>query len=368
LRKILIAVCDKDGSYGEKLGEWISLQKGRTMQGVSFSSPERFLEYHRNQKQDIVLLGGGFCDDPQICGELLGEGDAAGAVFRRKKAEGEAFAEGRKGEVLWIRLRKADCPEQASDCIRELPAVEKYQPASALLREIFAIYQEWENALPGGPDGGREVIGVYSPGHSIWQTPFALTFAQGLAQKEKVLYINLKECAGFRGWFHEEYGKDLLDVMYLCLNSGVNVAHCISSALYTLEGVDYIPPAEDGGCLGEISAEDYLRFVGLLIKGSGYHTILLDFGMMVPGFFQLLGACSRAYIVTEPGELQKAPLQQFRQMAARQEAQLEEKLVYLSLPVVSAGHCPGEGKMQQWLWGAIGDFSRRLAGVQRGAD
>lgn len=367
MRKILIAVCDKDGAYGEKLGEWVSLQKGGKMQGVSFSSPERFLEYHRSRKQDIVLLGKGFTDDPQICREVVGEGDAAGLVSGEKKDVGQALPENRKGGVLWMRLREADGTEQPLGRIRELPAVDKYQPAPALLREIFAIYQEWENALPDGPDGGREVIGVYSPGHSIWQTPFALTFAQGLAQKEKVLYVNLKECAGFRGWFHEEYGKDLLDVMYLCLNSEVNIAHCINSALYTMEGVDYIPPAEDGGCLGEISAEDYLRFVGLLVKGSGYHTILLDFGMMVPGFFQMLGICSRTYVVTEPGELQKAPLQQFRQMAARQEARLEEKLVYLSLPAV-AGNCLGEGKMQQWLWGAMGDFSRRLAGVQSGAD
>ena len=44
------------------------------------------------------------------------------------------------------------------------------------------------------------------------------------------------------------------------------------------------------------------------------------------------------------------------------------RLIYLSLPVISNEAYSGEGKMQQWLWGTMGDFSRRLAGVSCGAD
>lgn len=347
MRKILIAVCDADGSYGERLGEWISLQKGEQIQAVFFSSPERFLEYHSNRKQDIVLLGKGFINNPQICEEVMRQDKAA-----------------EKGNILWMYLRDTDGKGQIAEHIRELPAIDRYQPASQILRKIFSVYQEWGDVVPGGAGGEKEIIGIYSPDHSIWQAPFTLTFAQGLAQKERVLYINFQECAGFRFWFREEYDKDLLDVMYLCLNSGGNIAHCISSALYTTEGVDYIPPAKDGGCLGEISAQDYQKFVRLLAENSGYDVLLLDFGMMIPGFFRLLGACRRVYIVTEPGEMQKAPLQQFQQMVKRQEdTEWEQKLMYLSLPTANAGDCLGEGKMQQWLWGAMGDFSRRLAGV-----
>lgn len=359
MRKILIAVCDADGSYGEKLGEWFSLHRGEKLQGLYFSSPERFLEYHGSKKQDIVLLGTGFLNNPRICEQISRQ---------RKGSQGET-REDSEGEVLWIYLHAADGKEQISDDIQGLPAIEKYQPASRILREIFSIYQQWDDRFPDKAGWEKEVIGIYSPCHSIWQTPFALTFAQGLAQGEKVLYLNLQECAGFREWFGEEYEKDLLDVMYLCLNKGGNVAHCVSSALYTMEGIDYIPPARDGGCLGEISAQDYLRFVKLLAESSGYRVILLDFGMMIPGFFQLLEFCSKVYIVTEPGELPQAPLQQFRQMAERwEDTQLQQKLMYLSLPTADTASCAREGKLQQWLWGAIGDFSRRLAGVQSGTD
>lgn len=355
MRKVLIAVCDADGSYGEKLGEWISLQRGEKMQSVSFTLPERFLEYHRTHRQDIVLLGKGFYDNSQICAE----------IFKKPQNRNAQSQE----EVLWMYLCDADEEGQVAKCIRQLPAINKYQSASRLLREIFSIYQDWAEEMPKASGGKTEVIGVYSPGHSIWQTPFALTFAQALVKKKKVLYVNLHECSGFKGWFHEDYERDLLDVMYLCLDGEVNVAHCVSSALYSLEGVDYIPPTEDGGCLGEIAAQDYLKFVDLLSEGSGYEVILVDFGMMLPGFFQLLAACSKVYIVTEPGEMQEAPLQQFQQMEERQEqAGLEQNLVYFTLPAIAEGAYPGEGKMQQWLWGTMGDFSRKLAGVACGTD
>lgn len=344
MRKILIAVCDTDGSYAEKLGEWISLQRGDGMQSVSFSSPEHFLQYHNNRQQDIVLLGRGFYDDPQICEEI-------------------------SEKVLWIYLHENDDGMQVPDCIRRLPSVEKFQPAHGILREIFSLYQAWGAGMPEEICGETKLMGIYSPQHSIWQTPFALTYAQALAQKEKTLYLNFHECAGFRGWFQEEYEKDLLDVMYLCLSNEAGAAHCVRSAVYTMEGVDYIPPAEDSMCLGEISVQDYLKFIRLLARNSGYHVIILDFGMMIPGFFQLLDMCSKVYIVTEPGELPKAPLQQFQGMAARQnDAGLEKKIKYLSLPVVNTSACMGAGKMQQWLWGAMGDFSRRLSGVQSGTD
>lgn len=356
MKKILIAVCDGDGAYGEKLGEWISLKKRERVQCVSFSTPACFWENYEKQKQDIVLLGKGFFKDAQICEEV--------SRTIEKNASGNMA-----GNVLWMRLRGASDEEQMADCLRELPSVDKYQPASRILREVFSVYREQANETLEEMDGEKEIIGVYSPGHSIWQTPFTLTFAQTLVQKEKVLYVNLNECAGLKGWFQQEYERDLLDVMYLCLNDGVNVSRCISSALYAIEGIDYIPPAEDGGCLGEISAQDYRKFLKLLRESSGYGVIMLDFGMMLPGFFQLLNMCSRVYIVTEPGELQTAPLEQFQQMASRQkEAELAGKLAYLTLPAANTGVCQGVGKMQQWLWGAMGDFSRGLAGVQGGAD
>lgn len=355
MRKIMIAVCDTDTAYGERLGEWISLENEGKFLGVFFSAWECFLESYQSHIPDIVLLGKGFLNYPQMRERLLDH----------KKTEEEI--ENMEKEPFWLYLSEGE--GQAPSCVQEFPAVEKYQSASRILRQVFSHYQNWGKGREPDDVAEKEIIGIYSPGHSIWQTPFALTFAQALGQREKVLYVNLKECAGFSGWFQEEYEKDLLDVMYLCLTNEVNVSDCVNSALYTMEGIHYIPPAEDGGCLGEISFQDYLAFVKLLAAKSGYNVILMDFGMMLPGFYKILEVCTTVYVVTEPGEIQEAPLLQFRQMTARQEnVQLDKKLVYLSLPAICQQVCPGTARLQQWLWGEMGDFSRRLAGVQSGTD
>lgn len=363
MKKISIAICDTGQTYGERLGEWISLEKKDRLTGYCFSSPECFLEYQKQHEPDIVLLGNGFCENPDIRKQVrLPDETACGNNLMEEGSNIESKA-------LWLYLHDPMGKEDVSEIIRRLPTVEKYQPASKIIRDIFSYYQNYQKAERETATTSCEMIGVYSPEHSIWQTPFTLTLAQTLGKKERVLYVNFKECAGFREWFHEDYRRDLLDVIYLCLTNEVNVADCIDSAVYTMEGFDYIPPAEDGVCLSEISGNDYKKFVRLLGKKSGYDVILLDFGMMSPGFFDLLGVCGNVYILTEAGELHEGPRQQFCRIAKRQSRpEMTEKFSYLALPHLSAGICQGETWMNQWVWGELGDYVRRLVGVQSGTD
>ena len=358
MSKLIIAVCDMDGVYAERLGEWISLENKGELQGISFSSPECFLEYFSIQKPDIILLSKEFLEHQQIR-----------KLLQQHRESEESRKESRKESAMWLYLHGEEEKTTTLMDIQGLLSVEKYQSAAQILREVFFNYQNWGGRVHMETAVNKEMIGIYSPGHSIWQTPFALTFAHALALKEKVLYVNFKECAGFSVWFQEEYERDLLDVMYLCLNNEVNITDCINSALYTLEGIDYIPPAGDGGCLGEVSAEDYVKFVQLLERNSGYDVILFDFGMMIPGFYQLLDLCSQVYITTEHNELYEAPLHQFQQMTERQtEVKLKQKFIYLTLPTVNLEIAAPTDRLQQWLWSSLGDFSRELAGVQVGTN
>lgn len=350
MKKIEIAVCDADQAYGERFVTWISLENQDKFLGCCFSEEKPFLEYLQAQRPDIVLLGKGF----------LG---MEGVLEQIQKEE----PKGQEG-ILWMYLNglaeKGHIPEAA----KALPVLDKYQPVSQMVREIFSYYQSYgkkEELL----SFRRELIGIYSPGHSIWQTPFALTLAQVLGQQEHVLYVNLKECAGFTEWFQEEYQRDLLDVMYLCLTGKGNVPECIGSAVYHMENFSYIPPAGDSACLGEVLKQDYLKFVKLLAGQSGYGLVILDFGMMVPGFFTLLEECSKVYVLTEPGGLQAASLQHFRQMADRQaRPELQQRIDYLTLPKLQPTAGQKGQWLQQWMWGSLGDYARSLMGVQNGAN
>lgn len=355
MRKILVAVCDMEQAYGEKLGEWLSLEKEEELESCYFSSPDCFREFQKTHKADVVLLGKGFQEEFSEMGRKV-----------QKKAGQSPVEEVLEEEkTLWLCLQ--DSREGYSET--SLPVVEKYQPASGILREIFYYYQEYRTRDSLETQKRGEVTGIYSPSHSTWQTPFALTLSCILSREEHVLYVNLKECAGFGGWFQERYQRDLMDVMYLCLTNEGNTFDCIRSAVYSLEGFDYIPPMEDGACLSEISKLDYLRFARLLAEKSGYDRVILDFGMMVPGFFEILEECSSIYILAKPDEQQENVLQHFQEMMNRQNRKdLEGRISYLSLPYMEAGNCQGEERLQHWVWGELGDYTRKLMGVQGGKD
>ena len=86
------------------------------------------------------------------------------------------------------------------------------------------------------------------------------------------------------------------------------------------------------------------------------------------GFFSLLELCSKVYVVSEPGELQGNARKHFKRITAKQDnGELVKKISYLQLPKLNGELCRGE-KMQQWIWGELGDYTRRIAGVQGGAD
>ncbi|MCI9491996.1 MAG: hypothetical protein HFH42_02525 [Lachnospiraceae bacterium] len=353
MKKLFLAVCDMEAAYAKKLGEWISLEKSGWFSVHIFFSPQNFLEFQNTGNLDVALLGSGFWEDAQIMGQVL---------------HGARKGTGQK-EVLWMFLKGSEESGKVPDAACMFPVIEKYQPASGIVREIFSYCQKYREKGQEGMPIRREVTGIYSPCHSAVQTPFALTLAQVLSQEEKVLYVNFNECAGFAEWLQESYSHDLLDVMYLCLAEEGKASESIGSAAHRLEGFDYIPPAEDGVCLGEISRDDYKRFLTLLIEKSGYDVVILDFGMMAPGFLELLELCSKVYILAEPSNWQGYALRHFRRMIARQGNQpLEEKMSYLSLPSVAAGNCQGGQKMQQWIWGELGDYARELVGVQSGTD
>ncbi len=353
MKRITIAVCDADPAYGERLAAWISQENKEQFLGCCFSEETLFLEYLDQQQPDIVLVGKGFLERPDI-------------LRRFPKTQQEDA--GRQEGVLWMWLCDLTEEPELPEAAKGLPRLDKYQPVSQMVREILSYYQAY--GRQGEAASFRhELIGIYSPGHSIWQTPFALTLAQILAQREHVLYVSLKECAGFGGWFQERYQKDLVDVMYLCLAGNGNISGSIGSAVYHMADFSYIPPAEDSICLGEIRKEDYLTFLKILEEQSGYSLIIVDFGMMVPGFFELMETCSKVYILTEPGGMQEAPLQHFCQMADRQKRPaLRERMDCLTLPSMQPMPCQGGQWLQQWLWGSLGDYVRSLMGVQRGTD
>lgn len=336
MSRLSVAVCVEDRTYGEKLAAWLAEQGKEEVMAYYFSEEEGLQACCQKEPPDIILIGKNFAGTPWVIEE---------AAKQERKS-------------LWIYLGENAEPWEEEIGI---PVLEKNQPATAISREIFREYEKCRYKNYGMSYGKTEIIGWYTPGGSAWQTPLALTMAAVLGKKEKVLYLNLKECAGFSVWFQENYDRDVMDLIYLAGENKHNFREKVKSLVYVMEGFDYIPPALDSQLLSETSSREYEEFLRILETQTPYDVILLDMGSMLPGFFRILEKCSTVYVMAEQDMLGEGPQKQFREIIQRQEnSELEQKVIWPKLPQMNRELWRPGCLMQQWLWGEPGNYVREL--------
>ncbi len=331
-----MAVCDVQDTYRERLAEYLMHKRAGQLKVYAFSSRKQLYEEEQRTSFDIVLFGKGF--------------ENAGA---------EA-----KGDTLWICL----CEEPDWSEEKE-PAIFKYQSAEEILRIAFGYYLKLEKTDDSVCHRRKEIIGIYSPTRSRLQTPFALTMAQMLAEEKRVLYVNMGEWAGLGAWLGQEYHRDLADLMYLISDYGNQVQGLLESVLHTVNRMDYIPPMADAQLLCQSGAEDYQSLLSLLVEKTDYEVLLLDFGVMIPGFFRLLEQCTRIYGVIDQGGLARGQCRQFEEGMVKSGAeQLAEKMEYVSFSMADMQVIEEEPALSRWLYGVLGDRARAVRYMNRGTN
>lgn len=334
MKKVTIAICDTQEAYRERLAEYLIRRKGSQAQVFSFSGRRMFREKQKETRFDMVLWGEGFEEIPA------------------RADEGS----------LCIYLSETPEPEEGKGA-----AVFKYQSAEEIWREMFLHYRELgkKNAYISRKE--KEIIGIYSPTHSRLQTPFALTLAQLLAPDKKVLYVNLGEWAGFGNWMEESYQRDLADLMYFISCHGVKIQGILESVIHSVQHIDYIPPMNDAQLLCETSAEDYQKLLLLLAEKTDYEVILLDFGVMIPGFFSLLEQCIHIYQVLDAGSLARGQCSQFEESMLRLGmSETAGRMEAVHFTAADLQLVEREPVMQQWVYGRLGDRARAARYGQHG--
>lgn len=337
MKKITIAICEAQDAYRERLAEFFIQKKGERVQVFTFSDKKRFKQKRRGESFDIVLWGREFA-------ELI---------------------PAKENESLYVFL--SETPDWTSE---QEPAVFKYQSAEEILRSIFAYYLKKEKANPYVSGKEKEIIGIYSPTRSRLQTPFALTLAQLLAKEKKSLYVNLGEWAGLGNWFQKEFHRDLADLLYLLSDYGSQVQGVLESVIHTLDQMDYIPPMTDAQLLCQTSAEDYKQLLKFLVEKTDYDVIFLDFGFIIPGFFELLEQCTVIYGVINPGIMAQGQYRQFEESLMKcGMGHVEEKIRYVSFSVEEERQLMElDPEVHQWLYSILGDRARAVRYLKHGAD
>lgn len=283
MEKNVLVVCDLEVEYASRLMDYLSTKRNVPFEVHTFTRTEGFMDFLTKEKADVLLIS-----EPAIqeCENTL-----------CKENIGEIFVLTEAGDIAEFKGHKS---------------IYKYQNTDNILREVMYYYAESGQVIRSGvrKKAGYELIAVYSPVKRSLKTSFAMTIGQILAQKRRVLYINLEDYAGFNQIMKIAYMTDMSDLMYYISQGKPNFIWKLASMVQSIGGLDYIPPAMSTLDIRKITREQWLVFFKELEKCQ-YETVILDMGECVDGIYDILKMCTRIYTPVRDDAISYAKMEQY---------------------------------------------------------
>ena len=242
-----------------------------------------------------------------------------------------------------------------------IASVFRYQPVETILHEV--------QAMAGGSKTEKEtfmrlarleVIGVCSPIVHEMQMPFSLVLTELLAEKRKVLYINLMRFSGFLELFGLPGSCDMGDIILRLRGRRLKTEN-FRKCVYENNGIYYIPPFGNPDNLYDMTGRDLLDFLSFLEAETDFETVLLDLGEGIRNLQEILGACSSIYCLVKAGFFYETRIAEFQEYLQKSGAQaVAERLQMVALPFSAKQLRGGMDVRRQLLWSEFGDYVRKI--------
>ena len=246
--------------------------------------------------------------------------------------------------------------------LEEYPFVYKYQSSDQLISEVMEHY------VVGRPQTHiftrnihpTKLLAVYSPVGRTRKTTFALTLGEIMAENKKVLYMNFEEFSGFEWLFHTSYRADLSDLIYFARQKEGGLIYKLNSMIHKFHELHYIPPVVSPADIRDVSGAEWMELLQEIVTCCEYDAIILDLSEQVDDLFQILSICDKIYMPVHEDMISQAKLAQYEKLLLMLDRRdILEKTSRLHLPV-QVMQRENENLTQQLIWGAMGDYVRRL--------
>ena len=334
--KIKVAIFDADKGYRERFADYLMSYKAAEMDLAVFTNEQFFYEALEVDKFHLFVLGSGY-----------------ETVLPRTRAL--------KVPVLVLTEYTQSYVKETIEMLDEqVVYTSKYQSMDVITQKMQLLTEaKGQKGQAGMAQRDLEVVGVFSPVRHEMQMLFSLLFARNAARERKVLYINLLEFSGFSEVFGDtEY--DLGDAILQTRELAVK-AERILACIYEGEGFSYISPTLNPENVREITAEDVRRLLEIVAEYTDYQTVILDIGLNVCDFAEVLLRCDKIYCLGKRGYLHEAQMRQFFTYLERTvDAAFLERIRQVEIPGQAKVICGGVNLLDQLDWGDFGDFVRSL--------
>lgn len=330
MKKSIFAVCDLDASYACNLTEYLNERKSTPFEVQAFTNVEALENFAKENEIEILLIS-----TRAMCNEIKE------LAIKRTII----LSEGEKLEDL-----------------EEYPFVYKYQSSDQLLSEVMEYYaaDHPRSHLLTAASHKTKLYAVYSPIGRTRKTFFSLALGEILAERKKVLYVNLESFSGFEELFGTTYHADISDLIYFSRQKENSLIYRLNSVIQTFHELEYIPPAVSPADIRDVTGEEWLIFLNELMEYGEYDVIILDLSDQVDELLQLLRHCDQIYMPIQEDMMSRAKLAQYDKLLHILELdELHEKTLRLRLPVQTVSKENGS-IVQQLVWGEMGNYVRRL--------
>lgn len=284
-----LVICDSEFCYADSLAENILGRRELNVKVYTFTCLEKVTLFLQEKKIHILIVDEGY---------TLEERSQTGA------------------EQIFVLMRGG-----VMELGENEQAIYKYQCADQIIHQVFEAYVEKtnEDVLRHIRKNRTRLEAIYSPIHGIGKTSFAIALGKERAKKERILYLNLEEYAGFEEEISDESQLNLGDLLYYIRQSEGHFGIRLQSAVQKLGELDYVPPIFLSVDLKEVTFEEWKAFLEQLMALSLYDTILLDLGEGVQGLFPILQMCDRIYMPVKEDAISSQKLFRYERCLERLE-------------------------------------------------
>jgi len=302
----IIAVLDSDERYAGNISALLQETMGKGTMVVTFTKPKYLMDYCDSEKLSMLVV------TQDSYSKELSELDINTILIL---VDDLGFVAAGKEDLV----------------AAELIYVDRYQSAEKIRNEILA---NWNGGTCENNHRRRwKVIGVYTPIHRNLQTNFSLTLGQLLAEKGKALYMNFENYSGFSGWMSQEFGSDVVDLLYFLDCDKDKLAGRIPLAAQSLGKLDILPPASSYFDTYDRSGEKWLELFDAIEAVTEYEYLVLDLSDSMQGLLQVMEYCDRIYTLVRDDALSGAKLAQYEQwMMEHSYAEIMGKTMRFQLP------------------------------------
>jgi len=283
MEKNKLVICDLKSTYAIKLMDYLMTKKNIPFEIYTYTETNKFLEFAQTEKIDILLIS------EEAAFDISQELDTL--------MIGEVFILTEDGETGQIQGHKS---------------IYKYQNTENILREVMCYYAESGSLIQSRVHkcSDMEMIAVYSPIKRSLKTSFSIVLGQILAEKKRVLYINMETYSGFNSLMKTTYMTDMSDLMYYISQEKPNFIWKLASMVQNIGGLDYIPPALSPLDIRCITGQQWITFFSELNK-CNYDIVVLDIGDSVSGIYEILRMCTKVFTPTKDDAVSYAKMEQY---------------------------------------------------------